>query len=121
MNLQAQAECEIPNDQLTVMLAVEEEGKEAAKIANKINQDMDWALKVVVKKSGVNSSMQAYNTYPIYDKRSVIGWWAIQQLELKSTNITELTELVGKLQSRLQVKKCVLAQLEKHECSMKMN
>jgi predicted secreted protein len=39
------------------MLAIEEEGKEAAKIANKINQDMDWALKIVVKKSGVNSSM----------------------------------------------------------------
>ena len=57
MNLQAQAEREIPNDQLTVMLASEEEGKEAAKIANKINQDMDWALKIVVKKSGVNSSM----------------------------------------------------------------
>lgn len=104
VNLQAQAEREIPNDQLTVMLAVEEEGKEAAKIANKINQDMDWALKIVGKKSEVDSRTQAYNTYPIYDKRTVIGWRAIQQLELKSTNTTELSELVGKLQSRLQVK-----------------
>jgi predicted secreted protein len=104
VNLQAQAEREIPNDQLTVLLALEEEGKEAAKIANKINQDMDWALKIVGKKSEVNSSTQAYNTYPIYDKRTVIGWRAIQKLELKSTNITELSELVGKLQSRLQVK-----------------
>jgi predicted secreted protein len=104
VNLQAQAEREIPNDQLIVMLAVEEEGKEAAKIANKINQDMDWALKIVGKKSEVDSRTQAYNTYPIYDKRTVIGWRAIQQLELKSTNITELSELVGKLQSRLQVK-----------------
>ncbi len=104
VNLQAQAEREIPNDQLTVMLAVEEEGKEAAKIANKINQDMDWALKIVSKKSEVDSRTQAYNTYPIYDKRTVIGWRAIQQLELKSKNITELSELVGKLQSRLQVK-----------------
>ena len=104
VNLQAQAEREIPNDQLTVMLAVEEEGKEAAKIANKINQDMDWALKIVGNKSEVESRTQAYNTYPIYDKRTVIGWRAIQQLELKSTNITDLSELVGKLQSRLQVK-----------------
>lgn len=104
VNLQAQAEREIPNDQLTVMLAVEEEGKEAAKIANKINQDMDWALKIVSKKSEVDSRTQAYNTYPIYDKRTVIGWRAIQQLELKSTSITELSELIGKLQSRLQVK-----------------
>lgn len=104
VNLQAQAEREIPNDQLTVMLAVEEEGKEAAKIANKINQDMDWALKIVGKKNAIDSRTQAYNTYPIYDKRTVVGWRAIQQLELKSTNITELSELIGKLQSRLQVK-----------------
>jgi len=104
VNLQAQAEREIPNDQLTVMLAVEEEGKEAAKIAKKINEDMDWALNIVANKSEVDSQTQAYNTYPIYDKRTVIGWRAIQQLELKSTNITELSELVGKLQSRLQVK-----------------
>jgi len=104
VNLQAQAEREIPNDQLTVMLAVEEEGKEAAKIANKINQDMDWALKIVGEKSEIDSRTQAYNTYPIYDKRTVIGWRAIQQLELKSTNITKLSELVGKLQKRLQVK-----------------
>jgi predicted secreted protein len=104
VNLQAQAEREIPNDQLTVMLAVEEEGKEATKIAKKINQDMDWALNIVGKKSEVDSRTQAYNTYPIYDKRTVIGWRAIQQLELKSTKITELSELVGKLQDRLQVK-----------------
>lgn len=104
VNLQAQAEREIPNNQLTVMLAVEEEGKEAVKIANKINQDMAWALKVIGEGNEIDSRTHAYNTYPIYDKRTVIGWRAIQQLELKSTNITALSELVGKLQSRLQVK-----------------
>jgi predicted secreted protein len=104
VNLQAQVERDIPNDQLIVMLAAEEEGKEAAKIANKINQDMDWALVIARQHKSIESSTQAYNTYPIYDKRSVIGWRAVQQLELKSTNITELSELVGKLQERLQVK-----------------
>ena len=104
INLQAQAEREIPNDQLTIMLAVEEEGKEAAKIANKINQDMDWALKTVKKHNDIESRTQAYNTHPVYDKRTVIGWRAIQQLELKSTNITALSDMVGKLQERLQIK-----------------
>tara|TARA_R110002072_G_scaffold118775_5_gene251311 strand:+ start:22406 stop:23092 length:687 start_codon:yes stop_codon:yes gene_type:complete len=104
VNLQAQAEREIPNDQLTVTLAVEEEGKEAVKITNKINQDMAWALKIVGEGNEIATRTQAYNTYPIYDKRTIIGWRAIQQLELKSTNITVLSELVGKLQSRLQVK-----------------
>ena len=104
VNLQAQAEREIPNNQLTVVLAVEEEGKDAAKIANKVNQDMDWALKVAAQYNDINTSTQSYNTYPVYDKRTVIGWRAIQQLELKSINVTKLSGLVGKLQERLQVK-----------------
>ena len=41
VSLQAQVEREIPNDQLTVMLAAEAEGKEAAKIADRINKDID--------------------------------------------------------------------------------
>ena len=104
VNLQAQVERDIPNDQLTVTLAVEEEGKDAAKIADKVNQDMDWALKIVAQHKDINSSTQSYSTYPVYDKRTVIGWRAIQQLELKSTHITALSDLIGKLQERLQVK-----------------
>lgn len=104
VNLQAQSEREIPNDQLTVLLAVEEEGKEAAKIANKINKDMSWALNISGKHNDIESRTLSYNTHPIYDKRTVIGWRATQQLELKSTNITKLSELVGDLQQRLQVK-----------------
>lgn len=104
VNLQAQSERDIPNDQLTVHLAVEEEGKDAAKLANKINKDMAWALNIAGKHKDIESRTLSYNTYPIYDKRTVIGWRAIQQLELKSTNITALSELVGELQERLQVK-----------------
>ena len=104
VNLQAQSERDVPNDQLTVLLAVEKEGKEAAKIAKNINKDMNWALNIVGKHNDIESRTLAYNTNPIYDKRTVIGWRAIQQLELKSTNITELSELVGDLQERLQVK-----------------
>lgn len=104
VNLQAQVERDIPNDQLTVTLAVEEEGKEAAKIADKVNQDMDWALQIVAQHKDINSSTQSYNTSPVYDKSTVIGWRASQQLELKSTNITALSDMVGKLQERLQIK-----------------
>lgn len=103
VSLQAQSERDIPNDQLTVLLAVEKEGKESAKIAAEINKDMEWALKKI-KNNDIKSRTLSYNTHPIYDKRLVIGWRANQQLELISTNITALTELVGDLQQRLQVK-----------------
>ncbi|MBL1143251.1 MAG: SIMPL domain-containing protein [Proteobacteria bacterium] len=104
VNLQAQSEREIPNDQLTVILAIEEDGKEAAKIASNINKDMDWALSKTKSHNDIESRTLSYNTYPVYDKRVVVAWRATQQLELKSTNITELSELVGELQKRLQVK-----------------
>lgn len=104
VNLQVQSERDVPNDQLTILLVVEAEGKEAAKIAEKINKDMDWALNKTRKQENIETRTLSYNTYPVYDKRSVIGWRAMQQLELKSTNVTELTELVGTLQERLQVK-----------------
>lgn len=104
VNLQAQAEREVPNDQLTVLLAVEEEEKEAAKIANKINKDMDWALNKTKSHQDIETRSLSYNTYPVYDNRTVVAWRATQQLELKSTNITALSELVGDLQERLQVK-----------------
>ncbi len=104
VNLQAQSEREVPNDQLTVLLAAEEEGKEAAKIANKINKDMDWSLTKTKSHQDIETRTLSYNTYPVYDKSTVVAWRAAQQLELKSTNITALSELVGVLQERLQVK-----------------
>ncbi len=103
VHLQAQAEKDIPNDQLTVIMAVEKEGKDAAIIADEINQAMQWALKRA-NKNQIETKTLSYNTYPVYDKRVVIGWRATQQLELKSTEIAMLSKLVGDLQQRLQVK-----------------
>ncbi|MBM2830265.1 MAG: hypothetical protein HW411_1055, partial [Gammaproteobacteria bacterium] len=47
VNLQAQAEREVPNDQMIVILVTEHEGNNAAKLAKTINMDMEWALAIV--------------------------------------------------------------------------
>jgi len=104
VNLQAQAEREISNDQMIVLLATEHEGSNTADLAAKINTDMQWALGVIKKYSAVESQTKSYQTYPTYRKQVVIGWRASQQIEIKSINIAELTELIGKLQGKLQVK-----------------
>lgn len=104
VNLQAQAEREIPNDQMIVLLATEHEGSDTTGLAAKINSDMQWALEIINKYSVVESQSKSYQTYPTYRKQVVIGWRASQQIEIKSINIAELTELVGKLQEKLQVK-----------------
>ncbi len=104
VNLQAQAEREIPNDQMIVLLATEHEGSDTAELAAKINSDMQWTIEVTKKYPAVDSQTKSYQTYPTYKKQVVIGWRANQQIEIKSENIAALTELVGKLQEKLQVK-----------------
>ncbi len=104
VNLQAQAEREIPNDQMIILIATEHEGSNTTGLTAKINSDMQWALEIINKYSAVESQSKNYQTYPTYRKQVVIGWRASQQIEIKSENIAALTELVGKLQEKLQVK-----------------
>lgn len=104
VNLQANAEAEVENDEMLVMLMVEHEGKNAADLADMINKEMDWALKQAKKYTDVEAETRSYNTYPIYKKTNIIGWRASQQLHLNSENIEILTELLGKLQEKLKVK-----------------
>ena len=104
VNLQAQAEQEIPNDQMTAVMATEHEGKDAISIAEHANEDMQWALGIIKKFPVAESRTTNYQTYPVYNKQIIIGWRASQQVEIKSTSIKELSELIGRLQDKLQVK-----------------
>jgi predicted secreted protein len=104
VNLQASAEREIPNDEMIVLLATEHEGSETASLASKINSDMQWALELIKQYPTIQSQTRSYQTYPTYRKQVIIGWRASQQVEIKSKDISALTELVGKLQEKLQVK-----------------
>jgi predicted secreted protein len=104
INLQAQAEREIPNDQMIVILAAEHEGSDAARISQEINKDMQWALDIIKTYKDINSKTGNYQTWPVYNKQTITGWRSSQQVEIKSENVAGLTELVGKLQENLQVK-----------------
>ena len=104
VHLQARAEREIPNDEMLVVLAAEEEGSDAARIATEINTHMQWALDIVGTYANIDSKTGNYRTYPVYDRQTITGWRASQQLELKGNDMAALTGLVGKLQQRLQVK-----------------
>lgn len=104
VNLQAQAEQEIPNDQMTVVLVTEHEGSDPAAVSREINRDMQWALDIIKSYKGVNSKTGNYQTHPIYNKQTITGWRSSQQVELRSENMESLTELTGKLQEQLQVR-----------------
>lgn len=104
VNLLAQSEREIPNDEMLVILAAEEEGSDASRIAAEINREMQWALDIIGSYSEVDSKTGNYRTYPVYNKQTITGWRASQEVEIRSKDMATLTGLVGKLQTRLQVK-----------------
>lgn len=104
VTIQAQAERDIPNDEMQVLLVTEHQGKDPKSISEKVNSDMAWALRLLGKHKDIKSSTRAYQTYPIYKDRDVVGWRVSQELQLKSKETTGLSELVGKLQDRLQVR-----------------
>jgi predicted secreted protein len=103
-SLQAQAESDVSNDEMLVILAAEYQNPNPAALSQQINLDMQWALDQVKKNSALRARTLSYNSFPVYKDQKIIGWQATQQLELLSTEIAALNEMIGNLQKRLQVK-----------------
>jgi predicted secreted protein len=103
IHINAQVERNVENDQLEVTMLVEKQGSKPEEIATQVNETMQWALELANDKNDIEVSTRSYQTFPIYKNRLIVGWRATQELYLKSVEITDLTELVGKLQERLQV------------------
>lgn len=104
VNLQADAEAEVPNDQMRVTLVVEHEAPDAAALAGLVNADMGWALEQARRKTTVRSASGRYNTFPEYASTRIVGWRAVQELVLESEDFGAITGLVTDLQARMQVR-----------------
>lgn len=104
VEFQTQAAREVDNDFTRVVLAVEKENADPARLADEINRAMDWALKAARAEAGVRSRSGAYHTFPVYDQQRIVRWRAAQELILESEQNTTLNGLVGRLQERLQVR-----------------
>ncbi|WP_175452475.1 SIMPL domain-containing protein [Thiohalomonas denitrificans] len=103
VSLQAEASREVENDRMRAVLAVQEEGSDPARLAERINQTMRWALERLENFEGVTGETGGYRTQPVYQKGTLTHWRAVQSLQLESDNFTALSSLVGQLQERIQV------------------
>lgn len=108
VNLSAQAEREVPNDTMTVVLAVDVEGVDTAALADTVNRTMREALKVAQAYRAVKARSLIYQTLPVYDKSRIVRWRVRQELRLESQDFAQATELVGKLQASMQVSSLVV-------------
>lgn len=94
---------DVENDRVVAMMHVTAEDKSPARLADAVNKDMSWALDQARAVSSIKVSSGGYQTYPVYDDQKIVRWRARQELQLESQNVDQLSELIGTLQSRLQM------------------
>lgn len=105
VNLQVEESREVDNDQMLVTLAVEEENRDAAELASRINNVMLDALQRVRRLASVQSQSGSYRISPIYETDARLKRWkGSQTLFLRSADMPAVSALVGELQEHLKVK-----------------
>ena len=104
VRLQSQQTEAVSNDTMHVSMNTYAEMQDPAKLAAKINNDMEWALQQARQVQGVKINTGSYQTWPITRKEVTTGWRGQQDLVLESADTETLSRLVGQLQDRLQIK-----------------
>jgi len=102
--VQAGAERAMANDEMLSLLVSEHQGKNASDQAARVNQDVKWAIIRTKKNKNIEVSTRAYQSYPVYRDRDVVGWRVSQEIQLKGGDMAELSNLIGELQEKLQVR-----------------
>lgn len=97
------AQAEVPQEKLTATLFAQEEGRDAARLADGVNQRVALALDLAKNEPGISTRTLGYNSYPFYKNQRVEGWVVKQSIEIESDNALQFGQLIGKLQSDLHV------------------
>jgi predicted secreted protein len=110
-------EVTVPNDQATVYFNIEEQDKDKAAAASRVNQKMKAGTDIVRREDPqAQLKTQGYYSYPVYadeqpprpmegragpKTRQLIGWRVGQSLEVKTTNLAGLQRMVASTQKTL--------------------
>jgi predicted secreted protein len=106
VDFSVQASREVANDWVRAVVGVTDEDEDAAKLADRVNQAMAWALERARAKTGVSAKSGGYSTQPVHDPRKGERrfWRASQDLLLEGADPRAMSELLGELQSRVQLR-----------------
>jgi len=103
VSFQVEVGRDVGNDRMVAILNATAEEKKPANVADGINSTMTWALDQARANKLVTSRSGSYQTYPVYEDRKIVRWRGRQELQLESQDVDQLSQLVGTLQSRLQM------------------
>ena len=104
-SLSAQARGDVQNELLLVTLQAQDQHAEPATLANSINAKMQWALSIVKRYGSLEVKTLNYNTWPRYSKGTskIVGWYANQQLQIKSEDVDTAQKVIQLLQEKLTI------------------
>jgi predicted secreted protein len=102
-HLSASAEDEIDNDIMKVTLLASQQSLKSSDANKVVNQQMSAALGILKKTKDIQYQTGNYQTQPVYQNRQITGWNASQKIELKSTDVDQLSDVLGKLQKELKI------------------
>jgi len=104
-HLSASAQSDVKNDLMTVSLFAQAEGSVASEVADSLNATMAWALTRLKPFSTIKTETQNYRTNPKYSGKPsrIVGWNAVQTLQLQSSDFEAMAAAMQKLQERLQI------------------
>lgn len=104
VELQAEAQREVPNDTLSASLYVELNDANPAALAHAINKAANDALRVAKEYRSVRVRSGGNQTYPVYTKGNVLqGWRGRAEIRLESKDFEAASGLIGKLQAGMQL------------------
>lgn len=101
VHLSVSATAQLENDTMVATVYALEEGSQAAELSAMVNQRIRRALDMVKKHPQIKHQTNSYSSNPVYHNNKINGWRVSQSLRLESTNMTLMSDVLGKLQSDL--------------------
>jgi len=103
VSLSASASKEVRQDELQVTLYAVSEADDARITSDEVSSRIHKALSILNNKKNLTAQTGSFNTHPVYAKQKITGWRSRQILEIKSTNVAELSQLLGRLQNHVLI------------------
>ena len=103
VSIDASASDEIDNDTMIVSLYALQESADARDASNRVNEKINWALDELKRYPELDIKTETYSTSPVYNKTQIVSWRVKQSITVKSKDMTLLSQLLGKLQRKLNL------------------
>jgi predicted secreted protein len=104
VELQAEAQREVPNDLLNAILFVELNDASPAALADRINKSVNEALRAAKEYEGVRTRSGNSRTYPVYTRGNILqGWRGRAEIRVEGRDFDAASRLIGKLQPAMQL------------------